>query len=414
LIKLKSGPIGGAARPVLRTRALEVERWFRAGSALALGAALIFAVSAFAATEAWARSLFQMSVLAIASCWAARMAIAPYPLVGSLLLIPLAGAVAWGWLQLLAGATVYRFVTLEAALNWSTYFLLFLIALQVFADPEVRRLFLRSLLYFGFVLCIVSVLQYFTARDRIYWIFPVRSGSSFGPFVNRDHYAVFAELLLPIALVETLRDRPKAVLHASITGALFASVFATGSRASAILIGVQIIVLLCLSGRAVRRTAVKVGIAIVLFTALVGLPVLRRQLENPDVLTHRREMLLSALQMTRDRPWMGFGLGTFEIVYPAYAHFDSGARVDHAHNDWAEWAAEGGLPFCLMLLGLAGGAIRPAFRSLWGLGILSVFIHSLVDFPMQIPALAALQFVMLGALAAYARERRAVACARSS
>jgi hypothetical protein len=28
-----------------------------------------------------------------------------------------------------------------------------------------------------------------------------------------------------------------------------------------------------------------------------------------------------------------------------YARFDVGKTVNHAHNDWAEWAVDGGIPF---------------------------------------------------------------------
>ena len=35
-------------------------------------------------------------------------------------------------------------------------------------------------------------------------------------------------------------------------------------------------------------------------------------------------------------------------------------------------------------------------QSLWGLGVLAVWLHALVDFPMQTPALALWVFVLLG------------------
>ena len=139
---------------------------------------------------------------------------------------------------------------------------------------------------------------------------------------------------------------------------------------------------------------------------MVGWRVLLDRFQQPDPFVHRREMLLSSLAMAKERPWLGFGLGTFEKAYPAYATFDIGLTVNHAHNDWAEWLAEGGLPFLLMLASVAAWAVRPAIRSLWGIGLLSVFLHALVDYPMQRLGLAAWIFVMLGALAAQERERR--------
>jgi hypothetical protein len=107
-------------------------------------------------------------------------------------------------------------------------------------------------------------------------------------------------------------------------------------------------------------------------------------------------------------------------VYPAYARLDNGLVANHAHNDWAEWAAEGGLPFLALLGLIAIWSVRPAADSLWGLGIPAVFAHSLVDYPLREPALAAMLFAMLGALAARARgdlpaaraARRTWACGR--
>ena len=45
-------------------------------------------------------------------------------------------------------------------------------------------------------------------------------------------------------------------------------------------------------------------------------------------------------------------------------------------------------------------AARPAVNSVWGIGVVSVFVHCAVDYPTQKPALAAFFFFMLGLLAA--------------
>jgi hypothetical protein len=54
---------------------------------------------------------------------------------------------------------------------------------------------------------------------------------------------------------------------------------------------------------------------------------------------------------------------------------------------------------------LALWSLQPALDSLWGMGVPVIFVHSLVDYPLREPALAAVFFAMMGALAA--RERRA-------
>jgi hypothetical protein len=68
----------------------------------------------------------------------------------------------------------------------------------------------------------------------------------------------------------------------------------------------------------------------------------------------------------------------------------------------------------LLMLSIAAAALRPAIRSVWGLGIYAVWLHALVDFPMQIPAIAALIFTLLGALLAAETTADYRVCSRRS
>jgi O-antigen ligase len=152
-----------------------------------------------------------------------------------------------------------------------------------------------------------------------------------------------------------------------------------------------------------RKLLAGVAVAVVLggvLVAAVGFEPLRLRLREPDQFVYRSEMLGSTLAMVRERPWTGFGLGTFQTVYPAFATFDAGRVVNHAHNDWLEWAAEGGIPIALALLSVAVWTVRPAVRSVWGIGILAVFLHALIDYPLQRLGVAGWLYVLLGALAA--------------
>ena len=126
----------------------------------------------------------------------------------------------------------------------------------------------------------------------------------------------------------------------------------------------------------------------------------------------RRELLSSSLDMVRERPLTGFGLGAWATAYPAFAYYDDGSAPNQAHNDWAQWAAEGGLPLLAAMTALLLLFLPHAWRSIWGIGVVSVFLHALVDYPMQQrPALAAWIFLLLGAAVA---SRRQDACARTT
>jgi O-antigen ligase len=361
----------------------------------ALGVVLLFSVLAFAATEQWALSIAQVAIFALGIACAMRRKLRWRPLG-----LALAGVVCLGALQLAAGITVYRFLTANAMVSWSAYFVLLMVSQQVLAGDEARHKFLRATLYAGFAIAVLSTVQYFTSGGAIYWMFPVRAGRPFGPFVDPDHYAAFIELILPLAIYEAQRDRARSWAHTAIAGALYGSVIASASRTGAALATVEILVLPLLSRRAgISGKVIAMSVAFAgLATTVVGWDVLWNRFQDKDPLRYRREIMASTLQMIERRPWTGFGLGTYQTVYPEFASFDAGLVVDHAHNDWAEWTAEGGIPMLLLIAPLALLSLRPAIRSGWALGIHAVFLHSLVDFPMQIPAIAFLLFTLLGAL----------------
>jgi hypothetical protein len=119
-----------------------------------------------------------------------------------------------------------------------------------------------------------------------------------------------------------------------------------------------------------------------------------------------REYLVSAMEMAKARPLTGYGLGTFPEVYQRYAIKVFPFYANHAHNDWIEFADEGGIPFLLMILVPFAAAIPIALRHPWGLGVVSVMLHACVDFPFARPAVSGWMFLLLGLLyMARTRER---------
>lgn len=95
-------------------------------------------------------------------------------------------------------------------------------------------------------------------------------------------------------------------------------------------------------------------------------------------------------------------MGTWAVAYPGYASFDPGSLINQAHNDWAQLAVEGGVPALVLMMIFAGMLVRPALRSIWGLGVVIVLIHCLVDYPLhQRPPLAGVFFALAGAVCAH-------------
>jgi O-antigen ligase len=102
--------------------------------------------------------------------------------------------------------------------------------------------------------------------------------------------------------------------------------------------------------------------------------------------------------MIRDHPLKGVGLGNWSTVYPAYALFDDGFFANQAHNDWAQWAVEGGLPFFFIMAALALWIVPRALRTVWGSGLIAIFLQCFVDYPIQKTGVAIVFFALLGAV----------------
>jgi len=376
-------------------------------TAFGLAALIVWAILTLWVSQRWTTGVLHCGLFALGAAWTVRLwrlGAAPRR---SWLWLPLGAVAAWGLLQLAIGRSEYRFATWVAALDRMAELTAFLLALQALRSSSLRRGWLRFLAIFGFLLSTVAVVQYFTAPGRIFWIFPSGYSEVLGPFLSRNTCAAFVELVLPVALFESLRRGGRTLLWTLAAGAMFAAVVAGASRAGTVLVVCEVVLAAWLvarqRGNATRTVLVRfwglAGMAAV-FSLLVGWRPIWDRFWQPEPFRYRQELLASTVDMIAERPVLGWGLGTWPTVYPAYARFDLGRFANHAHNDWAEWTAEGGIPFALLLLAVAGWSARQALRLPWGLGVPSVFLHSLVDFPLQHPALAVLAYSLLGAMAA--------------
>jgi O-antigen ligase len=101
---------------------------------------------------------------------------------------------------------------------------------------------------------------------------------------------------------------------------------------------------------------------------------------------------------------MGFGLGAWDTAYPGFATTDEGLHVNQAHDDWVQWAAEGGLPFFAIMLWMIVWIVPRALRSGWGAGVAAIFLHCTVDYPIERASVALVMFIMMAAVAARSDE----------
>lgn len=115
------------------------------------------------------------------------------------------------------------------------------------------------------------------------------------------------------------------------------------------------------------------------------------------------------LDVIADRPWTGFGLGTFDDVFRIYRDGDVRVWFDRAHNDYLELAVTAGVPaamltfisiFTMMFFLVPRLKYGVEYRSFIALGIavsVQLGLHSLLDFSLQIPAVSYFWCAILGA-----------------
>jgi hypothetical protein len=372
---------------------------------------LIFATSTVFVQDSWAVDSFQIGIYALTAVYLLAgirrgrehlaSGVAPW----LVYFIP-----AWGAIQILAHSTASTMETREAVLRWGALAAVFFLTQTVARSGAVREKLLLAFLCFSAVLAVLCLTQLFTSDGRVLWIFPTGYPNVYGTFPYDNNYAQFVELGLPIALWWAMRDGWRSWGYALIGGALYASVIGAASRAGAVLCTAELLAMLVIGLFFARRrtpgpfirtsaaTLVMVPLLAALFTFVVGWQRIWNRFQQIDPYVVRREFVLSAIDMARHRPLIGYGLGTFPEVYQQHAIKDFPFYANHAHNDWAEFAADGGIPFLLLVFIPFAAAVPTAMRHPWGLGLIAVMLHALVDYPFPRPAVSGWMFALLAML----------------
>jgi len=314
---------------------------------------------------------------------------------------------------------------------------LWLVSTSVVRERGARRIAWALLLSAAFqglygTLLFASGSQRILGEPKLYYL-----DAATGTFVNKNHYASFLAAglasgyglflsFLPRrkeAAASSPRSRLVALFEPDGVRALFAALLClcvlcglllSFSRAGIAAGGIAVGLLLL----AARGTGAR-ALASLLLLAIAAVPLLQlgfdrfaerfaRAGEDLQAAGGRLAVWRDSVRMLAAFPATGSGFGTFAEVYPAFRSPEVRLRYEHAHSDPLEFAAEGGLVGALLavlLLGAAGrrlyGGLRASRRPLragLAAGLFAILLHSLVDFPLHVPAIAALVAILAGAL----------------
>ena len=379
---------------------------------------IAFSVLAFGAVEAWSAAVVEISAAVLLLVWAIatardRTATIQWNALNG----PLLAFLAMGLLQLFLGGTAYAFLTRMEVLRVAAYVILFFLAAQAFRKRADLSFLAWFLIVFCFAVSLLGIIQHFTSEGELYWMpsLTIR-GDSFGPFVNRNHFAGFVELTLPVGLgLMLFRGISSELLPLAtvLTIVPVGALVLSGSRGGIIGFALELCVLAVLArtrraGEGPRMIALAtVALAALAVVAWVGAgkAIQRFSTARQDLTMSRRSsMVRGAAGVFFAHPIKGSGLGTLVSVYPRYETLYDGYVVQHVHNDYMEGLAETGVAggLCgLAFLWLLYREARKGFeaeRSHFGRGlragaiaaVAGLLLHSFIDFNLHIPSNALL------------------------
>jgi len=397
--------------------ASQAMRFFR----ISIYGLLAFAVLAFGAVEEWSQAVLEVGAAILFFLWAVqRYRQKTEGLVLPPELFPLCAFALVVVCQLIFHLTASRYYTRSELQLLITYMVLLFLTSQAFVRRSHWRGFVWFVMTLGFLVSVFAILQHLTFNGKLYWFREMRFGGlPFGPYVNRNHFAGFAEMVIPVALVPLVLGkvrRERLFLVALFAMVPIVALLLSASRGGIVSFAVQMLLLfVLLLIRRIRSRFVIAGGVVVLcaamFVSWIGVQqVLSRfaGIETLEVSAGKRSaMRQGTWRLFLDHPLLGTGLGTFEIVFPPYDSVFDGKIANHAHNDYLEVLAETGMVgglcclwflWVVLLQSLKGMAeLGESFGSALNLAGLvacsGILVHSLVDFNLRIPANALLFFV---------------------
>lgn len=342
--------------------------------------------------------------------------------------------------------TMSTTLTTSALLKWCTYGGLFL--LVVICKPNVgsaenpRWLLIPAYAIFaiGFIESVYGLYSAVNHSESVLWFTRTHNvGVVSGTYINPDHLAGLLDMAIPVsvglflyhwgmlrkrygqslmgivALLGSKRALGIWLLFLGIVIMILAHIFTLSRMGHLSIIASFVLVFILYSMKKLKTpivAAITLLCAGVLWAAWEGMGAVIAKwgmLENS--FQSRYEIWKGALSLFANFPTIGIGLGTFKLAYPPYKAVGFGATVyDHAHNDYIEMLVDTGLVgfipwiifFSLVLVFVTQDWYRndSLFSKTLGAGciagVIAVLFHSLADFNLQIPANAAILFIVMG------------------
>ena len=257
-----------------------------------------------------------------------------------------------------------------------------------FRRGGVRRT-VRMVSALGFAVSLLAIAQAATAGRDIYWRFRTEFEGPlpFGPFINRNHFATWVIMALPLCLgyiAARSGARVKQPGHASTrtrlahaidprtawlmaaAATMLLALLLSLSRSGALAFGVSAAatVMLCrhrLDRQRRRRVMAATAIVVVCGLAWADIPALRERAAGAQTgVANRLTIWRETVPIVRDFWLTGTGAGTYQRAMFVYQRSPRTVYFNQAHNHYLQVAAEGGLLLAGAVMVVLAAFVRAA------------------------------------------------------
>ena len=351
------------------------------------------------------------------------------------------------WISL----TVHKKATLLEFFRFTASGLFYFLTVQLLTDKDLLKKTVTVVIVFSSLLALEAILQNLFNNQRIFWVRELTMGGApFGPYVNRNHYAGFMEMVFPVVLSIFLAAKPRVryrsfreklagilglreannyILFGFAAVIIATSVFLSLSRSGIACLSLSMILLGGMLSRMRenrKRGLVIMGVFILIMLSVSRFgwePVFSRFEEMHEIRSDaagvRQTIWKDSLTYLKDFPLFGTGFGTFVSVYPKYRTLSREGVAEHAHNDYLELLTDGGaVAFVLMGWFVLSVCCKSYRRFLTReesysqylfigsfAGMVAILIHSLTDFNLHIGANGLYFFFLAGLMVSAAHTR---------
>jgi len=335
--------------------------------------------------------------------------------------------------------------TIQETVKLITYLMIFLITIKTFASVKGINNLLWVLVTMGFCISAFAIIQKTTWNGMAFWFIRLTDGKiPFGPYINRNNFAGFIGMIIPISigmLQSELSKNEKDIRNSivvfrilnyfeqrcgkilvlltmiSVMGVSLFMSLSRGGIFSFLIAVIAFYILMFVKGirHRIKLPLIFLALIILFVVAWFGHTPVWNRIESfmsPEIFSSRVPLWKNSIVILADYPIFGTGLGTFKLIFTQFQALAPNVQFLYLENEYLQLLIETGI----VGAGIAASIIivfamyaRRKFKNLGrarnipiACGLISscVFflVNGVVGFDFHIPANALYFSIITGAL----------------